>query len=325
MSGQNMRFDFKSRRNLILLSLGVVVLLALSIFVVLRQHQKAEQEALQRQEDEVRRTSLSEEDVKASQLTVKKAEGGTLSEYIFLFGKVDLHPERAMHLHPKFSGVVRGVFKATGDRVKPGEVLARIENNVGVQTFDLTSAINGIVIDRRIAVGQAISEDVEAFTIADPSLVMVKLTAYAKDLVKLSKGQQVIVSVNEVPDLKEVVTYVSPVLDEDTQSAPVLVTIDNSDLKLKPGQFATGRVITGEASVGVRLPKEFIEMRGGDRGVIFARKNGNFFSRAVRIGRSDKNYLEIVEGLAPGEEYIEKPYSELSVILDRKLVRKHGI
>lgn len=320
-----MRFDFSRHRRSLLIAMGVMLILVGAVFGVKTWQQKTLGKAKAEEDEAIRRaSSISDEDIKKRNWSVVKAEGGKISDYAFLFGKVDLHPERAMHLHAKFPGIVREVLKATGDKVRPGEVLARIENNVGVQTFDLVSSIHGVVIDRGIARGQAISEQMEAFTIADPTVVMVNLVAYGKDLVKLQKGQQVIVSVNEVEDIKAPITYVSPVLDEETQSAPVLITIENQDLKLKPGQFATGRVIIGEADVAVRVLKNLITMKGEDRGVLFVRTGQEFSIRAVKIGRSDRNFVEVINGLDAGEEYLTAKYSEINAVLDKKSAQRHG-
>lgn len=320
-----MRFDFNRHRRELFIGLGILLLFVGGLVGFKVWKQKTFEEAKAKEAEEVRRaSSISDEDIAKSKWSVAKAEGGKISDYIFLFGKIDLHPERAMHLHAKFPGIVREVFKATGDRVRPGEVLARVENNVGVQTFDLVSSINGVVVDRGIAKGQTISEQMEAFTIADPTVVMVNLVAYGKDLGKLQKSQQVIISVNAVEDIKAPITYVSPVLDEETQAAPVLITVQNQDLKLKPGQFATGRVIIGEADVSVRVPKGNVTMKGENRGVLFVRTGQDFSIRAVTIGRSDRNFVEVIDGLAAGEEYLTAKYSDINAVLDRKSAQRNG-
>lgn len=166
---------------------------------------------------------------------------------VTLFGRIELHPDKAVHLHSKYAGVVRGVFKGTGEKVRAGESLARIEINAGIQSYELTSSISGVVLERRVAAGQSISTDVEAFVVADTSVVSAVLTAYSRDLPRLKVGQTVTIRVpSGKGSQKATITFVSPILAGATRTAEVRVDLDNAAGTWRAGRNVLGEVVTDE-------------------------------------------------------------------------------
>jgi multidrug efflux pump subunit AcrA (membrane-fusion protein) len=160
---------------------------------------------------------------------------------LLLFGSIELHPEKSLHLHAKYPGVVKDVYKSVGDRVQQGEALAQVENNVGVQSSPLISTINGLIIEKNIAVGQSINEEIEAFTIADLSAVMVTLRVYPRDIDRLSLGQKIFLqSSKDDPTAAAEIAYISPLLDDKNRTAKIHVFLKNENGRWRPGQFIIG-------------------------------------------------------------------------------------
>lgn len=264
-------------------------------------------------------SELSEEIVKQLGVPIAKAASGQVETYLAMFGKIDLHPEKALHLHSKYPGVVHEVYKSIGDIVKVGTALARIENNVGVQTSDLVSTINGVVIEKKIASGQSINEEIEAFTVADTSIVMATLVAYARDMNRIAIGQNVsLQSSKNGPEELATISYISPILDEKTRTGKVQFYLKNENGLWRPGQFVVGKIQVGKRNVLVRLPKEITHVSEQASTKIYIRNGNKFTQRAVSVADGDSSFVEVTSGLAVGEEYLGLEVEKIEDLLKKK-------
>jgi cobalt-zinc-cadmium efflux system membrane fusion protein len=275
-------------------------------------HQHGGPESHGKKKPESRPTDVVEADqAKELGLPVAKPDGGDLDVYASLFGKVSLHPERALHLHPRSPGVVREVLKSVGDRVRPGEVLARIENNVGVQSVDVISPIGGFVLDRKVAPGQSVDERAVTFTVGDTSVVLADLQVHARELEGLSKGQKVAVKLlNGQASQEASLAYIAPILDERTRSGKVLAELRNETGAWRPGQFIIGRVTVGRAHAAIRIPRAAVG-QASDEARLFVKDGSAFRLKTVRLGQSDESFVEVLSGLTLQDEFVAKPVQEV--------------
>lgn len=252
---------------------------------------------------------LSEAEVAELQIPVVKADLGPLVDRVPLFGQIHLHPERALHLHPRFAGVVRDVSRSAGDIVRAGDVLARIENNVGVQTYELRTSIDGVVVERRLAVGQSVDEELEAFTVANTRVVIATLVVYQRDFAKLKIGQSVEIRGAVFPTTQAApITHIAPILDDATRTAEVRVTLENPQDSWRPGQFVHGDVSIGETTAVVRLPLETLGEASYGPATIYARNaKGAFEAHRITVGRLDGRFAEVTSGLTAGTDVLAQP------------------
>ncbi len=77
------------------------------------------------------------------------------------------------------------------------------------------------------------------YTVADLSNVWIMLDAYESDLALLQYGQPVAISTEAYPGetFDGTITFISPILDEQTRTAKVRVKMPNTEMRLKPGMF----------------------------------------------------------------------------------------
>jgi cobalt-zinc-cadmium efflux system membrane fusion protein len=98
------------------------------------------------------------------------------------------------------------------------------------------------------------------------------------------------------------VSYVSPQVQEDTQSMLVRVTLDNKDAALKPGSFVEAEILTDSVSAAVAVKREAVQTYE-DRPVVFVRDSGRFEPRHVKLGASGLDIVQVLHGLKAGESY----------------------
>jgi len=109
-------------------------------------------------------------------------------------GKVQPSEHRIAHVIPRFSGIVRKGRKHIGDPVEKGEVLAIIESNQNLQTFEVRSQIAGTVINGHLIIGEFVPENQWVYVVADLSEIWVDFFVPLRKRAEVASGQKVLIS-----------------------------------------------------------------------------------------------------------------------------------
>ncbi len=285
-------------------------------------HDEHDQDEGKEHGEEVAR--LSEKELEEFGIKLATVKKGKIQLHVDLSGEIKIDPDRLAHIVPRFPGVVKEVRKKIGDRVKKGEVIAVIESNESLAPYDVRSLIDGTVIDMHMTKGEVIEDAEHAVVIADLSYVWANFSVYQKDLPYVKVGQPIILSAG--PGTKETrgtISYVSPVVDEETRTATARVVLPNPDGTWKPGLFVKGRLIVQEVEAPVVVPRTAIEMLE-DRPVVFVKTEEGFKPQTVVLGRSDESRVEIIGGLQPGQQYVAKNGFTLKAELGKSSLGEGG-
>ncbi|TPW05079.1 MAG: cobalt-zinc-cadmium resistance protein CzcB [Alphaproteobacteria bacterium] len=138
------------------------------------------------------RTTISAEQAEAAGVKVGPAGPATLEETVALSGRVELQPEGRADIKAWYPGRVVAMTKAIGERVRTGEVLARVNSSDSLQTYAIASPINGVVMARNANVGDVAGE-APIYLIADATKVHAEFYVYPRDAERLRVGQSVTV------------------------------------------------------------------------------------------------------------------------------------
>lgn len=230
-----------------------------------------------------------------------RVEPASIESYVKAPGMVDFHPKHALRIHPTFPGVIVRVYKNLGDSVAVGEGLATVEGNVGVQTFTVSSPIKGIVLAKNIGEGQSVSQEDEVYSVGDASVLQARIAISARDIKHIKKASEVILLAENRPPVRSQIAFLSPILSEDTRTAPAIVNIINSGFR--PGMFVTGAIVIASTMVPLSLPVSFCGNSIKNSTVAVLTESG-FDHREVQFGTRDYFHCEIVSGLKPGESVV---------------------
>lgn len=164
---------------------------------------------------------------------------------------------------------------------------------------------SGVVLDVGAAAGE-LSKSLDAApqplcTLADLSTVWVEGDVFEKDVAGLRAGAPAEVRLNAYPDEKRTgrVAAVSDAVDPVTRTMNVRVVLSNPNLRLKPGMFATVRLLRSSTQ-GIRIPAAAVEREGASAYVFVATGNDRYTRREVMLGRTVDSDVEVTAGLAPG-------------------------
>jgi HlyD family secretion protein len=158
-------------------------------------------------------------------------------------------------------------YSAMADIQSSEARLKQAESQLDSSKVDLTytiikSPIDGVVINRRVNIGQTVAASFQApvlFQIAnDLSKMQVECSVDEADIGKVKEGQKVRFTVDAFPDENftgkvSQVRY-APEIVQNVVTYTTIVEVDNPEMKLRPGMTATALVVTGEAKNVLRVP-----------------------------------------------------------------------
>jgi cobalt-zinc-cadmium efflux system membrane fusion protein len=179
--------------------------------------------------------------------------------------------------------------------------------------YALVAPLAGTIIEKHISVGEVLSEETRAFTIADLSTIWVNVTVYAKDLPRVAVGQPAEVRAEGIPEPAQgTIAYLGQVVGEQTRSATARVVLTNPGPAWRPGLFATAEVVVDRGKAPVVINDSAVQKVEGNE-VVFVQEADAFESRPVKLGRKgttadrkDGHVVEVLDGVKAGERYVSK-------------------
>jgi cobalt-zinc-cadmium efflux system membrane fusion protein len=248
------------------------------------------------------RTTIDADIARESGIVTAIAGPGEIVETLLLYGSIGPDVTRVREVRARFPGVIRSVTKEIGDTVRAGEALATVESDESLQTYTITAPIGGVITARHAAPGE--QTDAEGlFEIADFSTVWAELNVFARDRARLKPGAAVDVRADASTTASGTIAYVAPVGDRASQSVLARVVLDNADGRWTPGRFVEADVTVARTPVALAVPLRALQ-RFRELDVVFARVGDIYEVRMLTLGRRDANNVEVLDGLAPGTEYV---------------------
>jgi cobalt-zinc-cadmium efflux system membrane fusion protein len=169
----------------------------------------------------------------------------------------------------------------------------------------------GRVVEKHVTVGELVTPEHSLFTIADLRHVWIWIDIYERDLGNVHLDDDVTLTVDAYPDATfgGQVTYVSDQVDPDTRTVRARIDVENPGQRLRPGMFARVRVSDPHAPPdtapsGLVIPASAAQ-RDGEQTIVFvALGNRRFERRPVALGRKTSEFVEVLSGLAAGDEVV---------------------
>jgi HlyD family secretion protein len=193
----------------------------------------------------------------------------------------------------------------------------------------IVSPVNGTVVSRSVDAGQTVAASFQTptlFTIAqDLKKMQIDTSVNEADIGRVQVGQDVEFTVDAYPDDtftgKVTQVRIAPVSVQNVVTYDVVVSVENPDLKLKPGMTANVNIITMVKKDVLRVPnaalrfkpktkpseKPETQKKPGQKGpAVYVLKEGEPEMIKVTTGITDGTYTEILPGsaLRPGDEVI---------------------
>ena len=164
----------------------------------------------------------------------------------------------------------------------------------GVRDVTVYSPISGYVADRPADVGEFVSTGSKIATVVRTNPLRVRIDIPEQAISAVRPGQGVSVSVSTYPDrsFSGRVARVSPNVSQQSRTLVVEAEVENGQNLLKPGQFATVRVLLPESDPAVLVPARAVRS-DGTTARVFVIRDGVAHERLVATGRRDGDLIEV--------------------------------
>ena len=184
---------------------------------------------------------------------------------------------------------------------------------------NVVSPVDGIVISKEVELGQTVAASYQTPTLflvaEDLTKMQIEVNISEADISKIKEGQRVDFSIDAYSDktfkgtvsqVRNAATTISNVV-----TYTVVVSVDNSDMLLKPGMTANVAIITAEVNDALSVPNQALRFvppdnakiegtKDGQRknfkgqGLWRQNKDGSIFMTEVKTGITDGNRTEII-------------------------------
>lgn len=168
----------------------------------------------------------------------------------------------------------------------------------------VTSPISGKIAALNIDAGEMASPQSPAVVIVSLDPVKVKLNLSENVIGSVSVGQKVDAEIAAIgKTLEGTISSVAPKIDNTTRAFPVEVQIPNKDGKILAGMVAKLKINIGQSKNALVIPADAVMKHNGESKV-FVVENGVAVERAVTVGITAGDNVEIIEGLKENEQVI---------------------
>ncbi len=234
----------------------------------------------------------------------------------------NIKAEEEAVIYPKVSGKIIEKVKEDGSKVKKGDTLFYIDRDeVGLkfEKAPVESPLDGMVGRIYVDIGANVTSQTPVALIVSMDKVKIGLSIPEKYIPQVSLGQNASIIVDAYAEkFKGVVTKISPVLDIDTRSAPVEITVDNKGHLLKSGMFARVSLIIDESKAVPLVLKESIMGKSPDAYVYIIESNKAILKK-VKLGIRQDGYFEVIDGIKEGDAVVVMGQQRLKDGIDVKM------
>jgi multidrug efflux pump subunit AcrA (membrane-fusion protein) len=175
------------------------------------------------------------------------------------------------------------------------------------------SPIDGFVSERTADLGEYVSTSSKVATIVRINPLRVRIDIPEQAIPSISVGQSVSVTTSAWPDknFSGRIARVSPNVTPASRTLTVEAEVENSSGALKPGQFATVRILQSRAQPAVLVPARAVRTEAGVNRV-FVIKDGHAQERLVQLGQTEGDLVQIRNGIAGDEQVATSNVEQLS-------------
>ncbi|MCZ6634092.1 MAG: efflux RND transporter periplasmic adaptor subunit [bacterium] len=184
---------------------------------------------------------------------------------------------------------------------------------IQIEKVRIRAPIDGFVTGLTdITEGTLVNANTVLASIMDYSEVLVDLKIPNSQIASVQIGQTVRVFNYALPDnnFEGQISEIDPALDPITRTFQVVARVANPDLLLRPGMFIKAEIVTQARNNVVLIDRKLV-LRRRNQKVVFIEEEGRAQMREVETGLEDKDRVEIVSGLDPGERLITSNYETL--------------
>lgn len=180
------------------------------------------------------------------------------------------------------------------------------DTQLGKTGLVLTAPADAVVIEKPVVQGARFEPGETILRLADLSTVWVIAKVPAAQAAGIRAGQPARFETVALPGqvAQGEVTFVQPVVDVQTRTVDVRIALPNPDGDLRPGLYGTALIEEPGSGPVLTIPRSAVLDSGTRQAVLVETGPGRFAPRDVSLGRRGGDRIEVLDGLAEGEQVV---------------------
>ena len=176
-----------------------------------------------------------------------------------------------------------------------------------LQKTIITAPFSGVIGLRKVSPGAYLEAGADIAKLEDLSSVKVDFRVPEVYLAKVRSGQVVNIVVDAFPDsvFKGNVYAIETGIDRETRTALVRARVSNEAGKLHSGMFARVSLVMSKKQNALSVPEQELWPQGTEN-FVYRVIDGKVSLTKVELGRRMPGYVEIVNGLSPGDVVVSE-------------------
>ncbi|MXV75492.1 efflux RND transporter periplasmic adaptor subunit [Candidatus Poribacteria bacterium] len=202
---------------------------------------------------------------------------------------------------------VRQKLQVSG--LTPDDIDKVIQTSQPSDIFYVKAPASGQITQQHVTVGTTVEKSDVLFSILDTDIVWVQGEVHEDTLAliqdKWQIGSEVRVHVAAYPETIYTgkISGISDVVEPEEQTVHFWSEIENPDYQLKPGMFAEQTIVLEKGVDVLSVPLEAVIEDGGSR-FVFVEYGATYTRHEIVVGNKDDRYIEVRDGLLPGERVV---------------------
>lgn len=178
---------------------------------------------------------------------------------------------------------------------------------------NIPAPIDGFVSERTADLGEYVSPQQKVATIVRTNPLRIRIDVPEQAIREVKVGQSVSLTTSAWPDrnFSGQIARIAPNVTAQSRTLTVEAEIENSSGALKPGQFATVRILQERTAPAILIPARAVLNEGGVSRV-YVIKNGLAEQRLVQTGQTEGDLIEIKSGVAADEQVATSNLEQLT-------------
>ncbi len=182
---------------------------------------------------------------------------------------------------------------------------------------------DGVIVDLPFyTTGNKLASGLSLVKIMDYRKLYMEFQLPEKNLAHINVNQNVRVLNYALPDdtLFGTISQLSPAINPDTRNFKGSLTIQNDDLRLRPGSYIKAEIITMRKDSTIVIPKKIIVSRQRGKTVFIVDQN-TAMERVITTGLENPDSVEVIRGLQMNDRIVIEGFETLGNRSKVKIVR----
>lgn len=181
----------------------------------------------------------------------------------------------------------------------------------------ITSPIGGVVTHADVRVGQVVSATNHLYHVVNPATLWIVGEVLESDVRFLAGGQEVVAGFAALPgeEFRGRIDHLRLKMDPRRRTQGMVVAVENPSGRLRPGMSGRARISVEVAKKAIACPVDaVIRSRTGDY-LLVQRMPGKYESRRAKLGLTEGNLVQVLDGAFPGNQVVVVGNSLLAALL----------